>query len=110
MLSTKTIKALLKYDDSLTPVWTEKCFVCSAEFPRRGGKVYCDDCVGLVRKAQSLCNTAIKNGTLVRQSCEVCGKKKGQAHHDDYTKPLDVRWLCPKHHAQADKERRLREK
>jgi ribosomal protein S27AE len=31
--------------------------------------------------------------------CSKCGAK-AQAHHDDYKKPLDVRWLCPKHHGE----------
>jgi len=26
-----------------------------------------------------------------------CGKP-GQAHHEDYKKPLEVTWLCPRHH------------
>lgn len=46
---------------------------------------------------------AILSGEIIRKSaCEVCGKEAVrrdgvtavQAHHDDYTKPLDVRWLC----------------
>lgn len=41
---------------------------------------------------------AISSGALVRQPCEVCGEAKVDAHHDDYTKPLDVRWLCKPHH------------
>lgn len=52
---------------------------------------------------------AIKRGVLVRQPCEVCGAK-GLAHHDDYTKPLEVRWLCPLHHARhhaAEARRRV---
>lgn len=38
--------------------------------------------------------TAIRTGMLKRQPCEACGKKRVVAHHDDYSKPLDVRWLC----------------
>lgn len=40
---------------------------------------------------------AIKTGKTIRQPCEVCGEKS-QAHHEDYSKPLEVRWLCFKHH------------
>lgn len=43
---------------------------------------------------------AIRSGALVRQPCEVCGELKVDAHHDDYTQPLAVRWLCRKHHAE----------
>jgi len=42
---------------------------------------------------------AIEAGTLVRCPCEVCGsRERVQAHHHDYSKPLDVHWLCQKHH------------
>ena len=41
----------------------------------------------------------IEMGRLVRQPCEVCGGvEKIHAHHDDYTRPLSVRWLCQFHH------------
>ncbi len=40
---------------------------------------------------------AIKKGDLVPQKC-YCGAI-AQAHHEDYTKPLEVIWLCTKHHA-----------
>lgn len=48
--------------------------------------------------AHTKVETAILNGTLVRQPCEVCGKERVDAHHDDYSKPLEVRWLCRGHH------------
>lgn len=41
---------------------------------------------------------AVKTGELERQSCEVCGKASVDAHHDHYDKPLQVRWLCRRHH------------
>jgi hypothetical protein len=40
----------------------------------------------------------IRKGLLIRQPCEACGALKVEAHHDDYNKPFDVRWLCGEHH------------
>lgn len=40
---------------------------------------------------------ALKSGALVRKPCERCGRK-AEAHHEDYSKPLCVNWLCRKHH------------
>lgn len=41
---------------------------------------------------------AIKSGAVSKYPCSVCGNPKSQAHHEDYDKPLDVIWLCRKHH------------
>lgn len=41
---------------------------------------------------------AIKSGKMTRNPCEKCGKPKAQAHHEDYSKPLEVKWLCPRCH------------
>ncbi len=41
---------------------------------------------------------AIHRGELVRQPCEVCGGEPAEGHHEDYSKPLNVRWLCRLHH------------
>ncbi len=50
-------------------------------------------------KATKLVYAAIRNGSLVKQACSVCGHEKAEAHHEDYLKPLDVMWLCKRHHA-----------
>lgn len=43
---------------------------------------------------------AIKSKKLFKQPCEECGEVRVHAHHDDYLKPLNVRWLCTGHHQQ----------
>ena len=47
---------------------------------------------------------AIRNGMLVRRPCEICGAENARAHHEDYSKPLDVRWLCQIHHVARHRE------
>lgn len=41
---------------------------------------------------------ALKTGRLARRPCEKCGCERVQAHHPNYSKPFEVRWLCQKHH------------
>ena len=52
-------------------------------------------------KARDAVNHEIKMGRMVRLPCEVCGNPKTDAHHDDYSKPLEVRWLCREHHREV---------
>ena len=60
-------------------------------------------------KAQSLVAKAIKQGILTRPlRCSECGSDhpRIEAHHADYTKPLDVEFLCKRcHHARHFKGR-----
>ena len=51
--------------------------------------------------ANNLVGYAIKAGKLLKGVCEVCKKKEVEAHHDDYYRPLEVRWLCRKHHLEV---------
>lgn len=54
--------------------------------------------------AHTLVNNHVRDGKLIPQACEVCGDIQSVAHHDDYDKPLEVRWLCQGHHVQWHKE------
>jgi len=48
--------------------------------------------------AQAAARYAIEVGRLVRGVCAECGAVKVHAHHADYGKPLEVEWLCSRHH------------
>lgn len=46
-------------------------------------------------KAHRAVSKAVKEGTLCNPGkCECGSTYHVEAHHDDYAKPLDVRWLC----------------
>ncbi len=106
------------------------CIRCHAEKPlndfyirtdtdkRRG---YCRTCEAIAREkirklnlhkdnAKCKAKYAERTGRLVNPGkCEKCPSAKNiQKHHDDYDKPLDVRWLCAKchcrHHAEMRKK------
>jgi hypothetical protein len=43
---------------------------------------------------------AVKSGKLKRLPCQVCGGGDSHAHHADYSRPLDVAWLCERCHVE----------
>lgn len=47
---------------------------------------------------------AVYGGKIKKFPCEVCGDVKSEGHHDDYSKPFEVKWLCLKHHKQRHTE------
>jgi hypothetical protein len=53
--------------------------------------------------ARSYLRVYIRRGKIAREVCEVCGDPETVGHHDDYTKPLQVKWLCKLHHLEVHK-------
>lgn len=51
-------------------------------------------------KAREAVRKALREGTIKKLPCSVCESPLSQAHHPDYSKPLDVVWLCTKHHGE----------
>ena len=55
--------------------------------------------------AHYLLGNAIRSGKIKREPCEACGIDKYiHGHHEDYSKPLDVTWLCAACHSGLHKE------
>lgn len=48
--------------------------------------------------ARNLVRRQVHRGKMVKGPCEVCGDPNTDGHHDDYSKPREVRWLCRAHH------------
>jgi hypothetical protein len=74
----------------------------------RGSRMTADDLRAYRAKnpekyaAHRAVTNAVKHGQLVRaDACEGCGSDFAvEGHHDDYSKPLEVRWLCAACHKQ----------
>lgn len=63
-----------------------------------------------IANAHTKTHDAIAKRIIFKQPCEICGEEKAEAHHDDYNKPLDVRWLCKKHHAEWHRNNKPKKK
>lgn len=113
------------YIKNLKKGYLFKCDACDKEFIGRPGRKYCNgSCANSVRtgennphwkgglppkykkksitkgRAARLVFFAVKAQELIPQPCEICGSSSQftQAHHQDYSKPYDVNWLCPSCH------------
>lgn len=90
------VPVLCKECDLIDEGWCKECDEHYQELKREYDK---NGHYTFKQRVRALTRSYIKAGILVRQPCEVCGAtKKIEAHHDDYTKPMDIRWLCKQHH------------
>lgn len=87
----KNFKARRRYEKARnqSPERKEKVRKYTAAYRKRNPDKY---------RARTAVHNALRDGKLLRRPCEECGCKKTQAHHHDYSKPLEVRWLCFKCH------------
>lgn len=76
-----------KYQASISGKRAAKTARYRAKYPERA-------------RAHEIVRNAITNGSLQRQPCVACGNRNSHAHHDDYSEPLDIKWLCHAHHMQ----------
>lgn len=80
-----------KFREEILPKWEQPRFGTGNSPEERQKRI----------KARSALNHAIRDGKIQRplycQATDGCHNKP-EAHHDDYNKPLDVRWLCFNHH------------
>lgn len=54
----------------------------------------------LQREATRQYRKAVMAGEITPEACSVCGSiERIHGHHEDYSRPLDVIWLCPIHHS-----------
>ena len=49
-------------------------------------------------RARQAVNNAVRRGKLDPEPCFVCGNSVSEAHHHDYSQPLEVTWFCREHH------------
>lgn len=79
------------------------CLGCFAAYTREWRKTYrLSDAAKLKKKARTYANIYLKRGKIKKEACKICGDK-AQMHHPDYGKPLEIMWLCRKHHLELHK-------
>jgi hypothetical protein len=76
-----------------------RCKRCHAKYMRKWRRDHPDDQTGLRVAARAFARKRKARGTLVNRPCAVCGDPSAEMHHPDYERPLDVTWLCKRHHA-----------
>jgi len=61
-------------------------------------------------RARYIFYAAVKGRKIEQLPCSVCGNPKSEGHHHDYSKPLEVTWLCREHHVALHVKLKQKEK
>ena len=70
---------------------------CALRYQRRRRKRYPEK-----DRARRMVAYYVRSGKLLKRPCAICRDKKVEAHHADYSRPLEVEWLCHFHHRQRE--------
>ena len=82
-----------------TVMWPKELVKLEYRSGVKSGERFTSDRVKEDRVRRNAQDVARKAHPVV-QPCERCGNKNGLRHHDDYSKPMQIRWLCRSCHDQ----------
>jgi len=54
--------------------------------------------------ARSHANVYKRRGKLLQQPCARCNNADSEMHHEDYSQPLNIKWLCRECHLALHRE------
>jgi len=76
------------------------CCACHAKYMREHRPKHSDlpDDARKKANARAYAHVYRDRGKIKKENCKICGSPNSQMHHEDYNKPLQVIWLCRKHH------------
>jgi hypothetical protein len=85
----------------------KRCNPCHAAYMRLNRKSWSElsDLERMKAGARSALKMAVRRGTVVKGPCAICGTDQNiEGHHEDYSKPLEVAWLCRSDHTKVTEE------
>lgn len=104
---TWNIVSICKCGNPVRAAGQRYCTSCHAEYMRKWRKTHRLEGEALKKSnARSYANTYLRRGLLKKEPCIECGSPDSEMHHEDYNKPLEVIWLCRKHHLKRHREER----
>lgn len=72
-----------------------KCLACHRAYMREWRKTHpLTPAQRMKDTARSYAGVYKRRGILQEQGCSICHAPDAEMHHEDYSKPLDVTWLC----------------
>lgn len=57
-----------------------------------------DPLIEVRKRARRITQNLLRDGKLKKAPCVVCESEEVLAHHEDYSRPNDVIWICENHH------------